>query len=294
MRALAITALLAAACVPPKASQGSLDVVGSAPTTLDALANYLFKNHGNKDAAVPAEALVNLERWIEQFADDGHGISANTRSDARSWTLKPLGESDVATLPKRPDRPLKNLIASGVAYVSKESITCHAAVQAGTELLPIESTARTYVRTFLEQDDPHCFVTRECDELKTKNDILRASILFEAQIELYKDYRWFDYELDGAPRRAFFSRGWAPETSDSTDGPKGNQLWQNYSIDVWIDRGNDVLRFQTIWSETELYLAGSRVDDGAQLATVASTTDQIFGATDRYIQQTIKPAGRCQ
>jgi hypothetical protein len=283
--------VLLAACIQPASSKGSLDSVGNAPTTLEELARYLFKNQDNPDAAVPKEALVNLEKWLNTFADEGRGVRQSTGFSGRSWTLKPLEDEDVAMLEVRPSRPLKNLLAGAVAYTSTQSLVCHAKVQASADHTKVEATAKTYVRSFLS--DPACFLDGTC-ELQTENDILRASILFEARIVLLKNYRWFDYEIDGVSRRAFFGRGWQPETSDSTDGPEGNQLWQTYSIDVWIDRGGgEVLRFQTLWSENELFLAGARIDDASQLSTVASTVDGIFSATDRYIKDELKPAGLC-
>jgi hypothetical protein len=285
--------LALSACARPPSSAGTLsaDVPGTAPKTLEGLASFLYRNHENIDPAVAADGLTNLEQWLETFADGGKGISKNTALGGRSWTLKPLTDQDVATLPARPDRPLNKLLAGAVAFVSEEPIGCHAGVQAGAEQTPIESTAKTYVRNFTSTDDPHCFVDRSCDELDTKNDILRASLLFSADIELFKNYKWFDYDFAGTPRRAFYSRGWS-ETS--ADGSGGNKLWQSYSIDVWIDRGADVLRFQVLWSESDIYLAGAKVDDDTQLATVTTTTDGIFAATESYIEKTVKPAGRCQ
>lgn len=279
------------ACVRPPSSEGSLDVVGSAPSTLEDLARYLFKNQDNPDAAVSEEGLVNLEKWLNTFADEGKGVSKSTGFSGRSWTLQPLLDEDVAMIAVRPKRPLKKLLASAVAYVSNESLACHAKVQASPDHTGVEATAKTYVRSFLS--DPQCFLDQSC-ELQTENDILRASLLFEARLRLLKNYRWFAYEFEGAPRRAFFGRGWQPETADSNDGPEGNQLWQTYSVDVWIDRGGgEVLRFQTLWSENELFLAGARIDDTSQLATVASTIDGIFTATDRYIDSALKTAGLC-
>ncbi len=283
----------AGACAAPRDSDGTLASEGPAPTDLSGLSRYLYRAHPAPDDEVPAAALVNLETWLDTFGDEGNGVRRGGPLPGRSWTIDALEQNDVAGLRARPDRPLENLIASSVAYVSDQPIACHAAVQVMPNQRPIEPTASSYTRTFPEQADPECFVRGDCATLSTRNDAVRSTVIFEAAFVLFKDFRWLSYEKDGAPRRAFYSRGWFEESYDGADGSGGNQLWQSYSLDVWIDRGTDVLRYQALWSETELYIAGIRVDDDSQLATVSATTDGIFSTTDQFIRKTLVPEGHC-
>lgn len=291
-------ALAATACIAPPEAEGSLDGAqadAQAPSELNALTRFLFKHHTAGDDALVGAGLANLETWIVTFADGGNGLTASTGLDGRSWQVDDLTLDDVADLPARPNRPIENVISSSVARLSDAPIACHAYVQTLRDQLPVEPTAKIYERTFPDEPNPACFVDASCPRLSSVNDATRANALFESRFILYKDFRWVEYALvDGTPRRGFVSRSWFQESSDGTDGPEGNQLWQSYAVDVWIEQTPDtLLRYQVLWQESDVYVLGIEVADNEQLGTTKVSVDGIFSTTDTYIRDELQPAGKC-
>jgi hypothetical protein len=253
----------------------------------------LYRRQDAKNEKLPIAALVNLERWLETTANEGAGVNASTAFSARTWEVAALTDVDVATLPRRPARSVANTKGSAVAYVSPFPLACHAEVQAMVDQRPVEPTAAKYFRNFESPLAPGCFLSAACDSALTRNEVTRRNELFEVSFEMWKRFRWFEYELDGAPRRAFYSRGWIEDSFDGTDGPEGYQLWQSYGLDIWIDRGTDVLRYQAAWNETDVYLFGILIDPADTIGTVASASEGIFVKTDEHLRTQLMPASSC-
>ena len=289
MKPVLLLILLAlAACKRPDTAEG--DVEG---LDLDGLSRYIFSHNKTADDKVLGKGLASLETWLDTFVEGG-AITTTTPLHQRSWTIEALDDDDVKTLPKRPARPISATKGSAVAYLSPYKIECHAALQTIVDERAVEPTAKRYDRTFINQEQPTCFIDGDCPTLQTSNSVRRENPIFWAEFTLWKDFRWVSYEKDGAARRAFISRGWFAESSDGPDGPEGSQLWQSYDVDVWIERGGEVLRYEVVWTETELYIVGIRVDADAELSTLSGATDGVFTAGDQYIKDTLIPADACK
>ncbi len=285
--ALFLTLLTLAACKRPDSAEGNVEGLG-----LDGLSRYIFANNKTTDEKALGEGLAYLETWLDTYVEGG--LTTTTPLQQRSWTIEALTDEDVATIPKRPDRPISATKGSAVAYLSPHKLDCHAALQTIVDERPVEPTAKRYDRTFIDPQDPTCFIDGDCTTLSTSNSVRRENPIFWAEFTLWKDFRWVSYEKDGVARRAFISRGWFAESSDGPDGPEGSQLWQSYDVDVWIERGGEVLRYEVVWTETELYIVGIRVDADAELQTLSGATDGVFTAGDKYIKEKLIPADACK
>ncbi len=262
-RSLWVTCVALTACAPPPA-----------PEELSDLSRYLYQAWDSEDPRVQANGLQNLNTFLQ-----GSGLSPEQGLGERSWTVDLLKPDDVAAI-DRPDRPLSDCIGVSVAFASRWPVGDHAKLQAEVDQLPAEPTAETYVRSFPEAQAA-CFPDQSCDVMVTVNDARRANIFIAADFILYKNFRWVPFEDDeGVERMGFYSRSWFAESWPG-DGGRGT-LWQSYSIDVWIEQPDgNAFRYQTLWSETELALAG--VTEDIVKGTVTSGTDGAMNAGDNAI-----------
>lgn len=249
-----------------------------APDELNELSRYLYRSWEDEDERVQVAGLLNLEAILADA-----GLSTDAALNDRAWEIGQLEPDDVAAV-DHPDRDLAAALGVAVAFESTWPAGCHAGMQAQADQLPVEPSASDYVRTFPDTDDPSCFVDGSCDVLVTENAVRRSNILFAASFELHKTFRWFDYETeDGDARRAFYSRSWLSESWPGDNG-KG-MMWQSFSVDVWIDRGDDTTwRYQTLWSETDIGIA---VAPSTEIGTIKGSVDTAMAKGDIAIGELV-------
>lgn len=261
---LIVSALLLAGCSPPEA-----------PVELNELTRYLYREWDAEDPRVREAGLANLETFLE-----GSELSPEQGLGERSWTLSLLEPEDVANI-RRPDRPLSACIGVSLGFDSRWPVGDHARLQAREDQLPAEPSAETYVRTFPDADQVDCFPGEDCEVMETVNDARRSNLFISADFILFKDFRWVPYTSeDGEERRAFYSRSWFEESWEGDGG--STHLWQSYSVDVFLDRGNGrAWRYQALWSETEIPGVGEDILRG----TVSTGTNDAMNAGDRAIGQ---------
>jgi hypothetical protein len=248
-----------------------------APTELNELTRYLYREWEAEDPEVIAVGLRNLETFLADV--DVH----SSQLLERSWEVLPLQEEDVAGLVRPEGRALEDLIGVSVAYGSVWPIEDHARVQTEADQTPFEPTApEHYDRTFVEPEDPSCFLDAGCEFLRTFNDATRKNTLLTVTFELFKDFRWVELEpgRQAFVSRSWFERSWHGENENTT-------LWQSHSTDLWIDQGDGTaLRFQVLWSESDVGLSES---DALVAGTVKFGTNEIFEHTDEMIGELYHP-----
>lgn len=261
-------AMLLVGCVPPP----------DAPEDLDALSRFLYREQAWPTPSVPADGLENLRVALDAVPDLQGSVLD------RSWSLSDLTEDDVADLPTRPDRDPALAAGVAVAYLSERPLAEHARAQTEADQRPFEATAPDhYDRSFPGMDDPMCFVDGTCEVLETFNEATRENLLMTITFELRKDFRWLTL-ADG--RRGFLARSWYEK---SWSGDRENvTVWQSYSVDAWIEADDPArtLRFQTLWSETDL---GIPVSDEAVVATVRGGIDDFFQQFDEAAAALYQP-----
>lgn len=258
------------ACNPPP----------EAPTELNELTRYLFREFEAEDPRVLEAGIANLEDFLLTL-----DLSPEIDIDERSFEIEDLQDEDVGSI-TRPDRPLENCLNLSVARASTRDVEDFAWMQTQVDQLPVEPTAEDYVREVVDPADPSCFVDGSCDVLRTRNDIRRVNFLMSVNLELWKDFRRVSVVRDGEDtgRQAMIGRSWVAE---SFPGDNGNTaILQSYTPDIWIDRGDgSSLRYQGLFQESDV---GGEVDDNIVLATLKGSIDDALAAGDEGLE-TLRP-----
>lgn len=249
---------------------GACKAPPEAPTELNELSRYLYREQANEDPEVVAVGLRNLDALLL-------GVDLKGATIDRSWTLADLTEDDLAGLETRPDRDPALAVGVGVAYESVWGVDDHARAQTEADQRPFEESAQElYDRTFPAlDDDPSCFLDRGCTLLETFNVATRKNVLMKLTFELRKDIRWVELE-EG--RWAMLSRSWYEQPWTGENG--NTSVEQSYSIDVWIDGGETTRRFQSLWSESDVGFATS---DDTVVATVKIGIDGFYTYFDEAV-----------
>ncbi len=264
-----VMALLAAlwACKPPP----------EAPQELEELSRYLYREWGAEDLRVQADGLRELAALLDEVPlVDGALLD-------RSWSLPDLEPDDVAPI-DRPDRDLSAAPGVAVATRSVWPVADHARQQTEADQTPFEPTAKDhYDRSFVDPADPACFVDGGCAVMVTSNEATRKNLVIPNGVTflLHKTFRWVDMNEgveDEPPRMAFLSRSWFSESWSSENGK--TTLFQSYSVDVWIPDGDGTVRYQTLWSETDL---GIPATEDQVIGTVKGGIDSFYRHVDRAL-----------
>ena len=263
MPRLLIALLVLSGCAP----------LPEAPTELNDLSRYLFREHANEDPRVMQVGAANMVDFLTTLPLDGE------RAD-RSFEPENLTDADVTDI-TRPDRPLDACLPVAIGGLSRHSIEDNALLMIQADQTDAEASATFYDRTFPALDDPSCFLDRTCDLLVTRNHAERSNALLQVEFVLFKDFRWVEVlDADGEHARwGILARSWFEEEWFGEEG--NNALLQSYATDLWFaaDDGG-TWRYQTLWSESLISLD---VTDDAVRATLRLSIDGSFGRADGVI-----------
>ncbi len=197
-----------------------------APTELDELAIFLFREFETQDPEILAAGVENLRPLLEQAPDEG-------------WSLSPPTIEDLAELEPPAGRDPGDCGGLAVVYSSPHPVTDHVTIMLQADLTPASPTAESYERSFLEGQG--CFEDGGCEFLRTENAIFRSNLLMQMGFTLYEDYRW----VDGA----VLSRNWIAESAHGDSD--SNHLWQDWELEAWLPTEDGVLRLWAMWTEAE-------------------------------------------
>ncbi len=297
----AVVLLLSSACTkaPPPAD----------PEFSDAL-HYLFTSF-ESDTANLAFAMRNLEEQVYLGMD----VDAEREQD-RALLPEFLKEKDVKHLEHPLGRDIGLAIPVAVAGVSIHGVEDHMSLQLESDHRPWEpGSPNHFDRTFLDGED--CWGTRDCEILRTDNDLTKENFLMNVHYTFFKDFRWIDLNLpspsevpegeeafnDGKKRWAYVGRSWTPQSFEGDSG----KAWihQSFTIEIWIPRdgggfvrkantknidggewegdskGGGVLRMLSLWTDTEF--KGLNVSDDMVVKTVRGGIEDNFIAADEYL-----------
>ncbi|MDP6932399.1 MAG: hypothetical protein QGG40_05755 [Myxococcota bacterium] len=232
---------------------------------LDAVAQTLFREF--EDSSAVTQALEDLSVLLAE-------VDLEADTDARSFTLEPLTDTDVGeTAIDEQDPTLCSAVA--LTYQSPWSPADHSSYQV-LEDLSVLGTASSYEREFLEPDDPSCFPAGSCELLRTQNTIVRESFLFTLSSSMRKDYRW----VETGAGAAMLERGWLTESAHGEAG--SNHVWQTFEIEVWLPREDGSVRFYAQYAEADY--AG--VSDALARSLALSGAQNAMEAADAYLEET--------
>ncbi len=259
--ALAI-ALTPAACTPPP----------EAPTELDELSAYLFRNFENEDPAVMAAGLANLHA----FFTSGE-VDLDADYGDRAYAVSPLTEDDVADVevPATADLSAQEPVA--LVARSDHAPEAQATVMIEPDQTMVEPASPDhYVRTFLDPEDPSCFPDRGCAVLRTTNNIVKDKFPLNMTYDMPKDFRWLEMGEPGSGTWAVMGRAWVPER---VVGEAGSVVMeQSFSIDVFLRDGDGAIRYMALWYEMDMDVSSDVI-----AGTTKMGMNDMFEATEAYL-----------
>jgi hypothetical protein len=252
-----------------------------APTELDALTTYLFRNWEAQEAGALERGMFNLQALFAQMElDVGYGD--------RSYQIESLTSDDLAgaTHPEGADPA----VCLGLGLVAGSAFTPeqNSQVIILADQTPVEPFAPDrYDRLFLEPSDPSCFPGRDCPLLRTNNEITKKNSMMEIPYEMIKDYRWVELAEDGLPGSGVWGilgRTWMEERGVGVSG--NNTIEQSYSIDVFLPGahgGWEAYRYLGLWNET----TGAVEDPEAVMALSLFGMDGMFDETEAWLEDNL-------
>ena len=282
------------------------------PSFNDAI-QFAFREFETEEPAQVAFALRQLERELYLAVD----ITANSNLD-RSLSPTGLTEDDLRGL-QHPDRDPALAVPIAVAKLSNHPIDEHRQLPLLPDQRPIEpGSPNFYERNFLNDSDA-CWQDRDCESLRTVNDLTKENLLLTITYTLPKDYRWIDLALPdpadeinpeappATPRWAYIARSWT--TDRATEGDDGASIEQSYSFEIWLPRdgngfvrdgseqnaedgewssdssGGGTLRMMSVWAESDI---GADVSDELVAYATRGGIDDIFDAQETWLSEQVQ------
>ncbi len=264
----------------------ALTVVGckappEAPTELNELSAYLFRNWEAEEEGVLEVGMYNLQQF---FVDADLDVSYADRS----YQLEVLSDDDVAEV----DNPEGSDPADclGVGLVAGSAFTAEEHAQAiiqgdQTELEP--NSRDKYDRIFLDPTDPSCFPSRECTVLRTNNDLIKDNAFMTIPYEMVKDFRWVELDPEGVAGSGewgILARTWIKERGVGESG--NNTIEQSYSVDVFLPGAHGdwaLYRYMALWSES----TGTTDDPDTIMGVTKFGMDQLFDETEEWLGENL-------
>ena len=158
---------LALACKDP-VDADSVDVGGNsdAPTDLNGLTAYMFREWDNEDISVLVTGIGNIESIAGEFPVDDSNYANRSFEGVQALTEDDVSDVEL-THGYNPND------ASGVAlfYQSEFSIDDHVGVFLLADQTPVEASSPFYERTITEGET--CFPAKECETMASENDVER-------------------------------------------------------------------------------------------------------------------------
>ncbi len=242
------------ACTPPI----------EAPTELNELSRYLYREFEAEDPDTLAAGLDNLGAWLGE-------LDLTVDTNERTYSLDPLQEDDVAGLTRPEGRALSDLLGLGIAHDSPYALPDHAAYVVWEDQLTMSPLSEYHWRHF-DGDGAACLPDASCEVARATDELKKDSVFIKVELALEKDFRWVVL-ADG--QQALIARAWFEESFAGESGQ--NQLWQNHALDVYLPSANGhVLRWYVTWAESEF----SGADDDIKIGILRSGIEDFLDACD--------------
>jgi len=245
--------------------------IPEAPTELNELSAYLFRNFEHEQEETRSTGMANLQAF---FAD----VDLTQPYQDLAYAVDDLTEEDVADV-VHPDRDPALTLPVGLVTGSAFPPDDHATIIILEDQTPVEpNSPTTYDRAFVDPTDPSCFPDRGCLVLRAENHIWRENAVVDLWHDTHKDFRWVELGEEGSGEWGILARSWLEET---VVGEVGNvTLHQNFSIDVFLPDGDGAIRYMALWSETEI----EGIPDETMEFTAKLGIHQMFDATEAYLE----------
>ena len=277
------------------------------PSFNDAI-QFAFREFETEDPRLLAFALRQLERELYLAVD----VTASGNLD-RSLIPAALTDEDIVGL-EHPDRDLSLALPIALTSLSEFVVDQHRQLPLLPDQRDIEpGSPNFYERAFLEGSEL-CWQDRNCDFLRTLNDLTKENALLTLSYTLPKVYRWVDLALpdpaaeldpDAAPeepRWSYVARSWSTERATNEDDDRS--IEQSYSFEIWFPRdgrgllrdgseqnadggtwtsdssGGGTLRMMALWAESDV---GAELSDELVAYATRGGIDDIFAAQESWL-----------
>ena len=266
-RASLALCLALAACKPPP----------EAPTELDELSAYLFRNWESEEEGVLEAGMGNLRTFFD-------GMDLDLGYNDRTYALDPLTEEDVAGITRPEGSDPADTLPVGLVAGSAFTPTEHTEVIILADQTPVEpNSPDQYERIFLDPENPSCFPDRGCPILRTNNDIIKDNWLMTIPYEMIKDFRWVELTEVGSGDWGILARTWMEEEGVGEEGE--NTINQSYSIDVFLPASGSwaAYRYMALWSQSTTAIE----DEDLIMGATKTGINQIFEATEEWLEENL-------
>ena len=239
-----------------------------APTELSDLAGFLFAHFDDEDPAALQVGTANLLDWVQDHTEeilDGYEVN-NLSEDivaqlpgGMTGTLDDLAGASVATEQTHQTRPIARVLA----------------IEDQQTVFP--KNYDVYDRTWL--DDKHCFLPRECESLRTRNDI-EASYAGLIQLDMHNraEYRWVEFEEDSF---TLLHRSWL--TTEPLVDPDWIQITDQFYLGATLPWDTGAIRVGTFWVSASI--ANAQVPEKTALNVMISTMQEEGATIDEWLEE---------
>ncbi|MBM76413.1 MAG: hypothetical protein CMK59_13490 [Proteobacteria bacterium] len=234
-----------------------------APTDLNALTAYMFREWDNDDPSVLAAGLENIESIGSDYPVDESNFAERSFEGVEALTTEDVSDVELTHGYNPSDAG-----GVGIFLQSTFSVDDHVGLFVMADQTSIEPASPYYARTIT--DGETCFPSQACDTMASENDVERKNLVVDTEHETIKVWRWIELS-DG--RMAISGRTWQPALADSD---KEDKIYQNYSIEVWIPNDDGTLRFLTTWSENSFEFAD---------ALIIGSVNDALEACDEFLSE---------
>jgi hypothetical protein len=235
-----------------------------APEELDELCGYLFAHFDDQGNRSLRAGTENLVLWLEEHLEE----------TLEGYSVDDLTLEAVADLDHR-DRSVDNIEGAAVGHASLHL------VDEMVEPLVVEEQEEVFPESYDSHErifvtDPSCFVERECDYVRTINDV-EASYALGLRVTTHAvtEYRWVRTP-DGW---ALLHRSWMAEPAEVNF--EWMQVEAQYYIGANLPREDGALRLGATWIDARLN--NSPVPQATALELVISSMITDGESLDAYL-----------
>lgn len=246
--------LLPLGCLPPV----------EAPSELDEVTAWTFARFDAGEPGALEAGVANIAAAV---------AALDEQQDARGVSLSPLSEEDALDL-AHPGRDFGDLVSVGLAFDSAFAVRDHAELLLLADQTPVEpDSPERYDRHFVAPSDPSCFPGRDCEVLRTWNEVTKQSAVMTIPYAMGKDLRWVEMGESGSGEWALLGRSWIEDEAWDETGNAG--MLAMFALELTWPTDGGSSRFFALWTESWVYGVGPDIIAPAALTTIENTCEAV-------------------